>query len=60
MGRIVVGVDGTLTLEAKPEGLLGVDGTTVPLWCRGAGPIMGQTDTILNGRHWEVLTEFSE
>ena len=35
VGRIVVGVDGTLTLEAKPEGLLGLDGTTVPFGCRG-------------------------
>jgi hypothetical protein len=35
VGRIVVTGDGTLTLEAKPEGLLGLDGTTAPLWCRG-------------------------
>jgi hypothetical protein len=35
VGRIVVAADGSLTLEAKPEGLLGLDGTTVPLWCRG-------------------------
>ncbi len=23
--------------------------------CRGSGPIMGRTDTILNGRHWKVV-----
>jgi hypothetical protein len=38
----MVGEDGTLTLEAKPEGLLGLDETTVPLWCRGDVPIIAQ------------------
>ena len=42
VGRIVVAVDGGLTLEAKPGGLLGLDETTVPLGCRGNGPIIEQ------------------
>lgn len=55
VGRIVVAADGTLTLEAKPEGLLGLDGTTVPLWCRGSGPIMERTIRSGAGRHWRVI-----
>ncbi len=35
VARILVGVDGTLTLEAKPDGLLGLKGTIAPLGCRG-------------------------
>jgi hypothetical protein len=26
-------------------------------WCRGSGPIMGQTDTVVNGRCWKVVIE---
>ena len=28
-------------------------------WCRGSGPIMGQTDTVVNGRCWTVVIESS-
>jgi len=37
LGRIIVGVDGTMAMELKPKGLLGVETTTVPLGCRGDG-----------------------
>ncbi len=59
VAQIVVAADGTMTLVARPEGLLGVEGTSASLGRRESGPIMGQTDTILNGRHWEVVTELS-
>jgi hypothetical protein len=35
VSRAVVSGDGSLTIEMKPDGLLGLDGTTVPLGCRG-------------------------
>jgi len=35
VARILVGGDGSLTIEAKPEGLLGMEGTHLHL--RGAG-----------------------
>jgi site-specific DNA recombinase len=37
VGRILVGVDGSLTIEAKPDGILGRDTTIAPLGCRGTG-----------------------
>ncbi len=55
VARILVGVDGTLTLEAKPDGLLGLGGTIAPLGCRGTGPIMERTIQSATGRHWKVI-----
>jgi hypothetical protein len=41
VGKIVVASDGTMAIEARPDGLLGTEGQFVPLGCRGVGPIMG-------------------
>ncbi len=54
--RILVGVDGSLTIEAKPGGLLGLDGdlgqTGGP-----AGRALVETRTlIVNGRKWNLVT----
>ena len=35
VGRILVNVDGTLDIEAKLEGLLGLDGPIASFGCRG-------------------------
>jgi hypothetical protein len=34
VARILVGADGSVTIEAKPGGLLGVEGNLSPLECR--------------------------
>ena len=35
VGGIMVAADGTLTIETKPDGLLGLEGRFAPLECRG-------------------------
>ena len=35
VGKITVDADGTMTIEARPDGLLGVEGRFAPLGCRG-------------------------
>jgi len=50
----VVAADGMLMIEAKPEGLPGPEETTVPLWCRGDGPVMEQWITSPTGRSWRI------
>ena len=37
VGKIVVDANGTMTIEARPDGLLGIEGRFVPLGCRGSG-----------------------
>jgi hypothetical protein len=36
--KTMVGEDGTLTLEVKPEGLLGAQAAIAQSGCRGTGP----------------------
>ena len=43
VGKITVGIDGTMTIEARTDGLLGIDGRFVPLWCRGSGTTVVRT-----------------
>ena len=50
----VMPTDGMLMIEAKPEGLLGLEETTVPLWWRGTGPPMEQWITSPTGRPWRT------
>jgi hypothetical protein len=38
VGKITVERDGTMTIETKPDGLLGIEGRFAPLGCRGSGP----------------------
>ncbi len=40
VGKILVGADGTMTIEARPDGILGIEGRFAPLGCRGDGPII--------------------
>ncbi len=55
VARILVGVDGSLTIEAKPGGLLGVKDRFAQLWCRGDGPIMGRTIRSVTDRQCRVV-----
>jgi site-specific DNA recombinase len=55
VARIVVAADGTLTLVAKPDGLLGVNGTIVPLVGRESGPIPERPIRSGTGRQWKVI-----
>lgn len=54
LARILVGVDGSLTIEAKPSGLLGVEGIHARLGREGEGGIIQQTLPSSNGRQWKV------
>ncbi len=38
IGKLVVDTDGSITIEAKPDGLLGIEGRFAPLGCRGKEP----------------------
>ncbi len=51
----MVDEDGTLTLDVKPEGLLGAQTAIAHSGCRGAGPIMERTIRSATGRHWKVI-----
>ena len=55
--KILVGTDGSLTLEVKPEGLLGTQASIAQLSCRGIGtePIMERTIPSSIGRQWKVI-----
>ncbi|MGD0266883.1 MAG: hypothetical protein ABSD47_18300 [Candidatus Methylomirabilota bacterium] len=37
IAKILVEADGTMTIEAKPDGPLGMEGRFAPLGCRGTG-----------------------
>jgi hypothetical protein len=37
IAKILVDADGTMTIEARPDGLLGIEGRFAPLGCRGTG-----------------------
>ncbi len=53
--RIVVGGDGTLSMEIKPGGLLGGQAPIAHLGCRGTGPLMERTIQSATGRQWKVI-----
>jgi len=56
VARILVGVDGTVTLETKPDGLLGVERIHVRLDGEEEGRIIQQTLPSSSGRRWKVTT----
>ncbi len=55
VAKILVSVDGTITLETKPDGLLGVEGIQVRLGSGEEIPVMRQAVTSSSGRHWQVI-----
>jgi hypothetical protein len=56
VARILVSVDGTVTLETKPDGLLGVERIHVRLDGEEEGRINQQTLPSSSGRRWKVTT----
>jgi hypothetical protein len=59
IARILVGVDGSLTIEAKPEGLLGVEGTHAHLTdVREESAMIRQAISSSSGRQFMVKTKY--
>ena len=56
VAKILVGTDGTVTVETKPDGLLGVEGIYVRMEDEGEGGIVQQTLDLSSGRGWKVTT----
>ncbi len=55
IARILVGIDGSLTIEAKPSGLLGLDGSLSQLeWQERRTPIEQNTLSAA-GRQWKLI-----
>ena len=53
--RILVGVDGRLTIEAKPGGLLDMEETvTHPVCGRKDGPLVDQAIFSASGMKWRI------
>ncbi len=55
VAQIVVAADGTMTLVAKPDGLLGMEGSMASLGRWESGPIMERTIRSVTGRQWKVI-----
>jgi hypothetical protein len=51
-----VGIDGTVTLETKPDGLLGVDGISLEAQCLDGEPVFERTAVTRAGRKWTMVT----
>jgi hypothetical protein len=56
IARILVGVDGSLTIEAKPDGLLGVNGTITQVEGRDGRPLIEPTTLSASGKVWTLIT----
>ncbi len=54
--RILVGVDGIITLETKADGLLGVEGIHARLSREDDGGIIDETLCSSDGRRWKVAS----
>ena len=54
VARILVGFDGTLTIEAKPDALLGVEEIHARLGADDHGGMIQQTLPPSSGRRWRV------
>ena len=54
VARIVAGVDGSLTIEAKPGGLLGVDGTLPQLECQEGQAFLAPRALGIGDRRWHL------
>jgi hypothetical protein len=55
IGQILVGGDGSITVEANPDGLLGVEGASASLGRWESGPRMERTIRSVTGRQWKVI-----
>ena len=51
----MVGEEGTLMLDVKPEGLLGAQTAIAHSGCRGDGPQMERTVQSSTGRQWKLI-----
>jgi hypothetical protein len=56
VARILVGVDGSLTIEAKPEGLLGLEEDPVHLEGQDGRSVFEHVIAPPGGRQWRVIT----
>ncbi len=56
IARILVGVDGSLTIEAKPGGLLGLDSSLAQLECREGRTLIEPSTHSARGRQWKLIT----
>jgi hypothetical protein len=55
IARILVGVDGSLTIEAKPGGLLGVEMNTAQLENGQAQSLVEPSTISVAGRQWRII-----
>ncbi|MGD0265512.1 MAG: recombinase family protein [Candidatus Methylomirabilota bacterium] len=53
--RILVGIDGTLTLEVKPDGLLGLEGRVAQAGCLETGPLVLRDTLSVTGRRKRLV-----
>lgn len=56
IARILVGGDGSLTIEAKTGGILGVEGNAAQLDGQGGQPLLEHGVVSPAGRQWKVIT----
>jgi len=56
VARILVGVDGSLTIEAKPDGLLGLERNIAQLECRERQTLIEPNTLPAAGRQWSLVT----
>jgi hypothetical protein len=55
IARILVGVDGSLTIEAKPGGLLGVNGTVGQVGSQEDQALIEPSTLSTGGRVWKLI-----
>jgi hypothetical protein len=56
IGRILVGTDGSLTIEARPGGLLGLEGNLAQLDHQEEKSILEHGIVSPGGRQWSVIS----
>jgi hypothetical protein len=56
IARILVGTDGSLTIEAKPGGLLGLEGNLAQLDGQEGRCLLEHGIVVPGGRQWRVIT----
>ena len=54
IARIFVGVDGSLTVEAKPGGILGIEGISPAVQCWDGGPLLQHMIVAASERKWRL------
>jgi hypothetical protein len=57
LARILVGGDGSITIEAQPGGLLGLDGNFAQLECREELPLLGPRTLAAGERQWKLIAQ---